>query len=54
VLHDRDASRQQRGVHRARRVTGVVDIDRVDADKSGLLLDQPVGRGSSKEGFPVP
>jgi len=50
VLHDRDAGRQQRGVHRARRAAGVVDVDRVDADQSGLLLDQPVGGGSGEEG----
>jgi hypothetical protein len=53
VLHDRDASRQQRRVHRTRRAAGVVDVDGVDPDQSGLLLDQPVGGGSGQEGFPV-
>jgi hypothetical protein len=50
VLHDRDASRQQRRVHRTRRAAGVIDVDRVDPDQSGLLLDQPVGGGSGQEG----
>src|SRR5262249_28292175 len=50
VFHDRDASRQQRGVHRACRAAGVVDVDRVDANQCGLPLDQPVGRGSGEEG----
>src|SRR5215510_2929623 len=49
VFHDRDASRQQRGVHRACRAAGVVDVDRVDADQCGLLLDQPAGGGSGEE-----
>src|SRR6266480_4368980 len=52
VLHDRDASRQQRGVRRARRAAGVVDVERVDADQSGLLLDQAVGGGSGEERAP--
>jgi hypothetical protein len=50
VLHDRDASRQQRRVHRARLAAGVVDVERVDADQSCLLLNQPVGGGSGEEG----
>src|SRR5215831_13584661 len=50
VFHDRDASRQQRGVHRACRAAGVVDVDRVDANQCGLPLDQPVGGGSGEEG----
>src|SRR5262249_53858642 len=54
VFHDRDASRQQRGVHRACRAAGVVDVDRVDANQCGLPLDQPVGGGSGEEGFLVP
>jgi hypothetical protein len=29
---------------------GVVDVDRVDADQSGLLLNQPLGGGSGEEG----
>src|SRR5262249_33674310 len=43
-------SRQQRGVHRACRAAGVVDVDRVDANQCGLPLDQPVGGGSGEEG----
>src|SRR5262249_59248362 len=50
VFHDRDASRQQRGVHRACRAAGVVDVDRVDANQCGLPLDQPVGGGSGEKG----
>ena len=52
VLHDRDARGQQRRVHRARGAAGVIDVDRVDADQSGLLLDQPVGGGGGQEGIP--
>jgi len=52
VLHDRDASRQQRRVRRARRVAGVVDVDRVDAGQCGLLLGQAAGGGSGEEGVP--
>src|SRR5262249_37471516 len=54
VFHDRDASRQQRGVHRACRAAGVVDVDRVDANQCGLPLDQPVRGGSGEEGVLVP
>src|SRR5215470_8148167 len=50
MFHDRDASRQQRSVHRACRAAGVVDVDRVDANQCGLPLDQPVGGGSGEEG----
>src|SRR5262249_17513633 len=50
VLHDRDTSRQQRGVHRARWVAGVVDVDRVDANQCGLPLAQAGGGGSGGEG----
>jgi hypothetical protein len=50
MLHDRDASCQQRRVHRAGRPAGVVDIDRVDSNQPGLLLDKPVGGVCSEEG----
>src|SRR5262249_49882290 len=48
VLHDRDASRQQRGAHRTRRAAGVVDVERVDAGQAGLLPGQPAGGGSGE------
>jgi hypothetical protein len=53
VLHDRDASRQQRRMRRPRRVAGLVDVDRVDADQSGLLLDSQSAAPAVRKRLPV-
>ena len=54
VLQDRDASRQQRPVHRARRAAGVIDVDRVDADQAGPLGDSHSAAAAVKKGLAVP
>src|ERR1700716_553127 len=49
VLADRDAGPEQPCVGRSRRIAGVVDIERVDADKGRMFGNEEVGRVRGQE-----